>query len=88
MSIRYNYMLQYAPELLGEKAQIPELTDESEEGIRAYLQDLENREKVSVAVRRLCVNFGKYTVMFTDIMELLKKILKQNRNAMKIWSVL
>ena len=52
-------MLQYAPELLGEKAQIPELTDESEEGIRAYLQDLENREKVSVAVRRHCVNFGK-----------------------------
>lgn len=45
VSIRYNYMLQYAPELLGEKAQIPELTDESEEGIRAYLQDLENREK-------------------------------------------
>lgn len=81
-------MLQYAPELLGEKAQIPELTDESEEGIRAYLQDLENREKVSVAVRRHCGNFGKYTVMFTDIMELLKKILKQNRNAMKIWSVL
>lgn len=67
---------------------IPALPDESEEGIRAYLQDLENREKASVAVRRHCVNFGKYTVMFTDIMELLKKILKQNRNAMKIWSVL
>lgn len=50
VSIRYNYMLQYAPELLGEKAQIPELTDESEEGIRTYLQDLENREKASAKI--------------------------------------
>lgn len=50
VSIRYNYMLQYAPELLGEAAKIPELTDESEEGIRTYLQDLENREKASAEI--------------------------------------
>ena len=46
-SMRYSYMLQYAPELLGDAAKIPELTDDFQEGIQAYLQDLKNTQKAS-----------------------------------------
>ena len=48
--MRYSYMLQYAPELLGEAAKIPELTDESSEGIQTYLQNLKNRQKASMEI--------------------------------------
>lgn len=43
--LRYSFLMRYAPELLGKDTKLPELASHSEEDIRAYLKEIENRQK-------------------------------------------
>lgn len=48
--MRYSFLMQYAPELLGKYAELPELASHSEEDIKDYFKEIENRQKMAEAI--------------------------------------
>lgn len=67
VQMRYSFLLQYAPELLGEYANMPELKSHSEEAIKDYLREMENRQKMAQNVPR--TDFDIKLRMFQKAME-------------------
>lgn len=45
--LRASYILQYKPELLGDLAHIPDLTEDTEEAINEYLEMIKNRQNAA-----------------------------------------
>ena len=60
--LRASYILQYKPELLGELANIPDLTEHTEEAIKEYLNLMKSRQEVakSIPVELFDIDFHKF----------------------------
>lgn len=60
--LRASYILQYKPELLGELAYIPDLTEHTEEAIKEYLNLMKSRQEVakSIPVELFDIDFHKF----------------------------
>lgn len=60
--LRASYILQYEPELLGELAMIPDLTEHTEEAINAYLEQMKLREEAAkgIPVELFDIDFHKF----------------------------
>lgn len=48
--MRASFIMQYAPELLGEYADIPQLKSESQEDVKAYLEQIQERMQKALAI--------------------------------------
>lgn len=61
-ALRASYVLQYKPELLGELAYIPDLTEHTEEAIKEYLNLMKSRQEVakSIPVELFDIDFHKF----------------------------
>ncbi len=49
--LRASYILQYKPEILGELANVPDLTDHTEEAIKEYLELMKSRQETAKEIR-------------------------------------
>ena len=60
--LRASYILQYKPELLGELAYIPDLTEHTEEAVKEYLNFMKSRQEVakSIPVKMFDIDFHKF----------------------------
>ena len=60
--LRASYILQYKPELLGELANIPDLTEHTEESIKEYLNLMKSRQEMakSIPVELFDIDFHKF----------------------------
>ena len=60
--LRASYILQYKPELLGELAYIPDLTEHTEEAVKEYLNLMKSRQEVakSIPVELFDIDFHKF----------------------------
>lgn len=50
VQMRYDFLMRYAPELLGEYAKIPELAGHSQEDINAHLKEIENQQRMAQTI--------------------------------------
>lgn len=50
VQMRYGFLMQYAPELLGKYAKPPEMASHSEEDIKTYFKEIEIRQKMAQAI--------------------------------------
>ena len=60
--LRASYILKYKPELLGELANIPDLTEHTEESIKEYLNLMKSRQEMakSIPVELFDIDFHKF----------------------------
>ena len=60
--MRASYIFQYKPELLGDLANIPDLTEDSEEAINEYLEMIKNRQDVAKDISKelFDIDFHKF----------------------------
>lgn len=60
--LRASYILQYKPELLGDLANIPDLTEDTEEAINEYLEMIENRQDAAkdISKEQFDIDFHKF----------------------------
>ncbi|MGN0350911.1 MAG: hypothetical protein ACI4ES_04595 [Roseburia sp.] len=67
--MRASFMIQYAPELLGEYAVLPELKSESTEDIELYIRQSEERMKRAMEIPQTVfdIDFHKYKKVFDNI---------------------
>lgn len=66
--MRASFILQYAPELLGEADALPELNGESEEAVRAYIRQCEERTQRAMEIpsAEFDIDFHKFEKTFAD----------------------
>ncbi len=48
--LRASFVMQYAPQLLGELAELPKLQEHTEEALRAFMEQVEQKQKAAEAV--------------------------------------
>lgn len=48
--MRASFLMQYHPELLGDFSELPQLENHSEEGVKAFLERLEQKQKAATAI--------------------------------------
>ena len=67
--MRASFIMQYAPELLGEYATMPRLKSESKEDIEAHIQQFQARQQraMEVPVSEFGIDFHKFQISFGDI---------------------
>lgn len=67
--MRVSSILQYAPELLGEYAAIPQLKDESKEDIQEYIRQSEERKQkaMEIPIEEFDIDFHKFQRPIGDI---------------------
>lgn len=67
--IRASFILQYAPELLGEYATMPRLKSESKEDIQAHIKQFQVRQQMAreIPVAEFDIDFHKFQISFGDI---------------------
>ena len=60
--LRASYILQYKPELLGDLAHIPDLTEDTEEAINEYLEMIKNRQDAAKDISKelFDIDFHKF----------------------------
>ena len=60
--LRASYILQYKPELLGDFANIPDLTEDTEEAINEYLEMIKNRQNAAKGISKelFDIDFHKF----------------------------
>ena len=60
--LRASYILQYKPELLGDLANIPDLTEDTEEAINEYLEMIKNRQDAAKGISKelFDIDFHKF----------------------------
>ena len=66
--MRASFLMQYAPELLGEYAKMPQLKSESPEDIKAHLAQFQEREKKAqeIPTADFDIEFRKFQLPFED----------------------
>ena len=67
--MRASFILQYAPELLGEYATMPRLKSESKEDIQAHIKQFQIRQQkaMEIPVAEFDIDFHKFQISFGDI---------------------
>ena len=67
--LRTSFIMQYAPELLGEYATMPRLKSESREDIEAHIKQFQARQQRAeeVPVSEFDIDFHKFQISFDDI---------------------
>ena len=67
--LRASFIMQYAPELLGEYATMPRLKSESREDIEAHMKQFQARQQRAeeVPVSEFDIDFHKFQISFDDI---------------------
>lgn len=67
--MRASFIMQYAPELLAEYAEIPQLKSESQEDVQAHLEQIQRRmqKALEIPVTEFDIDFHKYKKSFDDI---------------------
>ena len=67
--MRASFILQYAPELLGEYATMPRLKSESKEDIQAHIKQFQIRQQkaMEIPVEEFDIDFHKFRISFGDI---------------------
>ena len=67
--LRTSFIMQYAPELLGEYATMPRLKSESREDIEAHIKQFQARQQRAeeVPVLEFDIDFHKFQISFDDI---------------------
>ena len=67
--MRASFILQYAPELLGEYATMPKLRSESKEDIQLHIKQFQVRQQMAkeVPVAEFDIDFHKFQISFGDI---------------------
>lgn len=67
--MRASFLIQHAPELLGEYAKLPELKSESQEDLLAYVRQAQERtEKAKdIPATEFDIDFHKFQISFDDI---------------------
>ena len=69
--LRASFILQYAPELLGEYATMPKLKSESKEDIQAHIKQFQVRQQMAreIPTTEFDIDFHKFQIAFDDINE-------------------
>ena len=67
--LRASFILQYAPELLGEYATMPRLKSESKEDIQAHIKQFQVRQQMAreIPTTEFDIDFHKFQIAFDDI---------------------
>ena len=67
--MRASFIMQYAPELLGEYATMPRLKSESKEDIQAHIREFQERQQraTEIPVEKFDIDFHKFQISFEDI---------------------
>ena len=67
--LRASFIMQYAPELLGEYAAMPQLKSESKEDILEHIKQFQDRQKKAMEIPReeFDIDFHKFQITFDDI---------------------
>lgn len=67
--MRASFIMQYAPELLGEYATMPQLKSESQEDILAHIKQFEERQQraMEIPTAEFDIDFHKFQLSFEDI---------------------
>ena len=67
--LRASFILQYAPELLGEYATMPKLKSESKEDIQAHIKQFQIRQQMAreIPATEFDIDFHKFQIPFDDI---------------------
>ena len=67
--LRASFIMQYAPQLLGEYATMPRLKSESKEDIEAHIKQFQVRQQraMEVPVSEFDIDFHKFQISYEDI---------------------
>ena len=67
--MRASFILQYAPELLGEYATMPRLKSESREDIQAHIREFQERQQraMEIPIEKFDMDFHRFQIPFDDI---------------------
>lgn len=67
--MRASFIMQYAPELLGEYATMPQLKSESKEDIQAHIREFQERQQraMEIPIEKFDIDFHKFQISFEDI---------------------
>ena len=67
--MRASFIMQYAPELLGEYATMPQLKSESKEDIMAHIGEFQKRQQraMEIPIEKFDIDFHKFQIPFDDI---------------------
>ena len=67
--MRASFIMQYAPELLGEYATMPRLKSESKEDIQAHIREFQERQQraMEIPIEKFDIDFHKFQISFEDI---------------------
>ena len=67
--MRASFIMQYAPELLGEYATMPRLKSESKEDIQAHIREFQERQQraMEIPIEKFDIDFHKFQIPFDDI---------------------
>ena len=66
--MRASFIMQYAPELLGEYATMPRLKSESKEDIQAHIREYQERQQraMEIPIEKFDIDFHKFQISFAD----------------------
>ena len=67
--MRASFIMQYAPELLGEYATMPRLKSESKEDIQAHIREFQERQQraTEIPIEKFDIDFHKFQISFEYI---------------------
>ena len=67
--MRASFIMQYAPELLGEYATMSQLKSESKEDIQAHIREFQERQQraTEIPIEKFDIDFHKFQISFEDI---------------------
>jgi len=67
--MRASFIMQYAPELLGEYATMPQLKSESKEDIQAHIREFQERQQraMEIPIEKFDIDVHKFQIPFEDI---------------------
>ena len=67
--MRASFIMQYAPELLGEYATMPQLKSESKEDIQAHIREFQKRQQraMEIPIEKFDIDFHRFQISFEDI---------------------
>ena len=67
--MRASFIMQYAPELLGEYATMPQLKSEFKEDIQAHIREFQERQQraMEIPIEKFDIDFHKFQISFEDI---------------------
>ena len=67
--MRASFIMQYAPELLGEYATMPRLKSESKEDIQAHIREFQERQQraMEIPIEKFDIDVHKFQISFEDI---------------------